>query len=185
MSFLFIRTRILEFKVNSFDFGKTRRKWRVFTLSVLAIVVAQFWIQNCILLQFPMYSRYDHFWEVRKGCANNCLQILAFKRYFYSILKTSSKKRPVYRYTEYKTASCKMSLYTKTPVLSCAFIRMLIKFLLHSSLVKSDSEIGKFSYQDMVCLRRTRQRMLESFYGPLELTLVSWVFRMRYKQCGS
>ena len=65
------------------------------------------------------------------------------------------------------------------------FPYMLIKFLLHSSLVKSDNEIGKISYQDMVCLRRTRQRMLESFYGPGELTLVSWVFRMRNKQCGS
>ena len=35
------------------------------------------------------------------------------------------------------------------------FPYMPIKFLLHSSLVKYDNEIGKFSYQDMLCLRRT------------------------------
>ena len=36
------------------------------------------------------------------------------------------------------------------------FSYKLIRFLLHSSIVKSDNEIGKFSYYDMDCPRRTQ-----------------------------
>ena len=38
------------------------------------------------------------------------------------------------------------------------FFYKLIRFLLNSSIVKSDIEIGKFSYQDMECPRQTQHK---------------------------